>query len=187
MTVAALSGSELPWPIVSTSNQVEVLFTSGQNVRFAGFVAMFVVSPCPFNCSGAGDCMDGICYCNMTTYGDGCQFSTCASNCSGNGVCDSVSKTCQCQAGYSGDDCSVSTIVPYWLFTSLSPVPVVASPFCKVPGQDLVRNFFFFLFFFFFFFFSPFIHFTSFHFLRRLSPLAASRTVTPLVGSSGEI
>lgn len=82
-------------------------------------------------CAGRGTCNrdTGLCACDAGFEGDACQRRSCASGCSGHGVCltmkraaaeamddptsynsawDSVaSTTCQCDIGYRGPDCSM--------------------------------------------------------------------------------
>ncbi|KAM9966855.1 hypothetical protein ACTFIR_007090 [Dictyostelium discoideum] len=66
-------------------------------------------------CNGAGTCngATGLCTCDSTHVGDYCQYSTsaCPNNCGGSvayGTCN-ANKTCTCNAGFAGVDCSKAT------------------------------------------------------------------------------
>eukprot|EP00301_Raphidiophrys_heterophryoidea_P027719 c9793_g1_i1.p1 GENE.c9793_g1_i1~~c9793_g1_i1.p1 ORF type:complete len:1252 (-),score=265.64 c9793_g1_i1:188-3916(-) len=70
-----------------------------------------LILPCPNSCSGLGVCLpDGTCQCTRGRTGVDCSQippavdTSCAHNCSGNGLCTLGS--CVCIAGYGGADCS---------------------------------------------------------------------------------
>ncbi|KAJ3432596.1 ras gtpase-activating protein [Anaeramoeba flamelloides] len=59
------------------------------------------------DCSGHGDCIDGVCECNLPYYGANCQSDECNGTfqgCSGNGVVNAQC-VCNCDTGYSGSMC----------------------------------------------------------------------------------
>ena len=127
--IAAFSGFQLPEPVVSTSNEMFLVFTSNTNLAgYSGFDIAYTISPCPFNCSANGTCDHGVCVCDSEYFGNGCQFQICPSDCSGNGDCDTSSGVCVCDDGYIGDDCSTTVVSPYWArsFPS-SPLPLVGT------------------------------------------------------------
>ena len=68
---------------------------------------------CPFMCSGRGTCLGGACRCREGFAGVACEHvapPSCPFNCSGHGRCQTLSATgakCICEAGWSGDSCSV--------------------------------------------------------------------------------
>ncbi len=78
----------------------------------------FIVQACPLNCSGNGDCVNGVCMCASPFSGMACETNSCPNWCSGHGICkedkDSpcgVSK-CECLKEWTGDDCSIPACGP---------------------------------------------------------------------------
>ena len=58
---------------------------------------------CPNDCSGKGQCNEGVCECNVGyTYFD-CSLRTCPADCNG-GMC--FNGTCKCREGFCGASCS---------------------------------------------------------------------------------
>lgn len=66
---------------------------------------------CAFNCSGMGECDNGICIC-LEGYGDPSKppseedCSSCLNMCSGHGECDRSTRRCLCSPWFTGEDCS---------------------------------------------------------------------------------
>lgn len=60
---------------------------------------------CPDDCTGNGNCVNGICVCNAGFIGQDCAIlNQCPKGCSGHGRC--TMGECQCDPAYTGDDCS---------------------------------------------------------------------------------
>jgi tenascin len=66
---------------------------------------------CASNCSGMGECDNGICIC-LDGYGDPSKpsdkedCSSCLNKCSGHGECDQSTRRCLCSPWFTGEDCS---------------------------------------------------------------------------------
>ena len=66
---------------------------------------------CAGNCSGMGECDNGICIC-LEGYGDPSKSpseedcSSCLNMCSGHGECDQSTRRCLCSPWFTGEDCS---------------------------------------------------------------------------------
>ena len=75
------------------------------------FLFHFTVD-CPDpTCSDHGFCVDGSCICKKGWKGTDCgildeEARQCLPDCSGQGIFDLESQTCQCNQGFVGDDCS---------------------------------------------------------------------------------
>ena len=72
----------------------------------------FFTVDCPDpTCSDHGFCVDGGCICKKGWKGTDCgildeEARQCLPDCSGQGIFDLESQTCQCNQGFVGDDCS---------------------------------------------------------------------------------
>eukprot|EP00966_Prymnesium_polylepis_P155705 3596482-Prymnesium_polylepis.1 len=65
----------------------------------------FAHRPCPRNCSGAGVCLHGSCYCERGHDGVSCErvaaaADSCGGGCGRHGAC--VSGRCMCDSGWMG-------------------------------------------------------------------------------------
>ena len=63
------------------------------------------VSPlqCPLDCSGRGNCVNGVCMCTPPLLPPDCATAACPNGCSRNGYC--LNGTCFCRPGFEGADC----------------------------------------------------------------------------------
>lgn len=87
--------------------------------------------PCKSNCSTPrGSCSldTGACACsNANYYGSNCEFTRCASTCSGptQGNCDAYQGKCVCVSGYGGDDCSQKQNTVMYVLIAAAVIVVV--------------------------------------------------------------
>nr|KAG5710511.1 hypothetical protein BaRGS_013157 [Batillaria attramentaria] len=110
--LATLSGDSMPHPLTARSGYMLLYMYSDRNYLKHGFEARYHVFDCPWNCSGHGVCSNHTCRCSPGYYGDGCQYQFCVDNCGANGTCIPISRTmkkCQCDEGYIGHACNIST------------------------------------------------------------------------------
>ena len=124
--VAALTGYLAPPPIVTNASELAFYFESDYSVQRTGVQATYIISLCPYNCSGRGDCVGGACQCAAGYVGAGCESALCPNNCTGNGDCvltgGGTAGGCVCAAGRKGPDCSVPAATPMWR-SDLHPPP----------------------------------------------------------------
>eukprot|EP00066_Takifugu_rubripes_P027902 XP_011617168.1 PREDICTED: N-acetylglucosamine-1-phosphodiester alpha-N-acetylglucosaminidase [Takifugu rubripes] len=67
----------------------------------------------PENCSGHGDCVDGLCRCHQGWQGAACASLRCQPpHCGPHGVCSASG--CVCDAGWRGDNCSQECLVGFY-------------------------------------------------------------------------
>lgn len=62
---------------------------------------------CKDHCSGHGECIHGVCECELDFKGTGCETAVCANDCSGRGIC--TEGVCDCRKGWASPDCNTST------------------------------------------------------------------------------
>lgn len=98
-----------PFEIKINSGKAFIYFHSDTAQSMSGFEMTYTIDSCPLDCSTRGEC-DPItlnCKCDPGYYGEGCQYMLCPNNCTSpiNGICDKH-KSCVCNQGFSGDDCS---------------------------------------------------------------------------------
>jgi len=96
----------------------------------------FLISPCPFGCSGFGECNyeKGVCGCDAGRYGIGCEFQQCPDSYSNRGTC--VNGSCVCNEGYSGKSCSIPSSNARWKLITSAPQPFASSQVAYVKEKD---------------------------------------------------
>merc|ERR1712080_70133 len=63
--------------------------------------------------SDGGKCNEGECFCPQGLIGLECETTqeVCPNGCSGNGVCDDLTKLCHCKEGFGGHGCALRTCI----------------------------------------------------------------------------
>lgn len=107
--LGSFSGTALPPAVTAASGSMLLLLYSDTNYVLKGFVAEYSVTDCPLNCSGNGQCVDGVCVCWHPWSGRDCSLDPCPERCnqhSARGNC-SVATRCLCAPDFSGAACSL--------------------------------------------------------------------------------
>ncbi|XP_050304238.1 attractin [Anthonomus grandis grandis] len=107
--------------ITATSGSALVHFFSDDAYNMSGFNITYRLNACPsmvssLNCSGNGECIDGICTCDGGWDGIACHLRKCPDDCGAHenrGVCE-PERGCHCFGEYKGDDCSQLSSRGYW-------------------------------------------------------------------------
>jgi hypothetical protein len=67
--------------------------------------AVLCANPCPNQCTGRGNCADGVCSCIGGWGGDDCSKQKCDNDCSGHGTCNLETVVCECEENWHGTNC----------------------------------------------------------------------------------
>lgn len=68
------------------------------------------IPQCPNGCGSTGACVaPNVCICPAPAFGDRCEFRLCPTGCDIRGTCQFDTGVCECDAGWTGASCSVST------------------------------------------------------------------------------
>lgn len=98
-----------PFELKTSSGKAFIYFHSDTAQTMTGFYMTYSIDSCSLDCSNRGECdyTTLACKCSPGYYGEGCQYIICPNNCTSpkNGVCD-IEKSCICNAGFHGPDCS---------------------------------------------------------------------------------
>ncbi|KAK3588362.1 hypothetical protein CHS0354_005627 [Potamilus streckersoni] len=105
--LASLSGMNNPQPILATSGKMLIYLFSDRNYNREGFVALYSIQECPYNCHNRGACIDHVCYCDSRFTGRSCETEICPNDCGEHGHCGNNSKLCECDENYSGYLCNI--------------------------------------------------------------------------------
>lgn len=106
-----------PLELKATSGKAFVYFHSDTAQSMPGFYLTYSIDTCPLDCSNKGECDYSSlkCKCYTGHYGTGCQYTLCPNNCTSpiHGRCDQE-KSCVCNKGYYGLDCSDIEVTQMW-------------------------------------------------------------------------
>lgn len=107
MLLGSFSGDIVPDPVTAFSGYMLIHLYSDNNHVLDGFNATYVITDCPYNCSGQGVCKNHTCICNFWYTGIGCEKRLCSTDsCKGHGKCKQKER-CICEQGYVGSYCDL--------------------------------------------------------------------------------
>lgn len=108
--------------VVATSGSALLHFFSDDAYNMSGFNLTYRLNACPsvvsgVDCSGKGVCIDGVCTCDASWYGNACHLSKCPQDCGqalGRGHCEPEKHGCVCRSGFCGADCQQVAALGCW-------------------------------------------------------------------------
>ncbi|XP_066586444.1 attractin-like protein 1 isoform X2 [Prorops nasuta] len=130
--------------VTAKSGSALLHFYSDGVYNMSGFNITYKINACPsryshVDCSGHGECTEGICICHDMWTGEACDVQVCPNNCShlhGQGECKYDKQHCDCNHGFKGADCSQRSDRGFWETVGYMVGPEGSASHCSVVWMD---------------------------------------------------